>query len=141
MDNVAAMLTGEDLLEVLSCHMGKLLFSGIGSIRVLKMGDDISSSSLDNRLIKEGGVSVTRDGPVLFVSLAVESFLLGKDGLMLEDEFFLGGVVLMTRWSGLMKQELVLNSFKLVTELRLGSSPGFEINSKKVNFFVEGSVG
>lgn len=67
--------------------------------------------------------------------------MLGKDGLMLEDEFFLGGVVLMTRWSGLMKQELVLNSFKLVTELRLGSSPGFEINSKKVNFFVEGSVG
>jgi hypothetical protein len=48
------------------------------------------SSSLDNGMMEEGGISVTRDCPVLFISLAMESLLLSKDGLVLIDELFLG---------------------------------------------------
>jgi hypothetical protein len=88
---VPKVLSSEDLLEVISGDLGELLLSGgVGAIRDLQMSNDIFSSSLDNGMMEEGGISVTRDCPVLFISLAMESLLLSKDGLVLIDELFLG---------------------------------------------------
>lgn len=47
----------------------------IRAIWVLKMSNNIPFGSLDDSLMKEGGILITEKGPVLFVSLAVKYVL------------------------------------------------------------------
>lgn len=39
------------------------------------MGNAVASSSLENRLVEEGGIPISFDSPSFFVSLSVENFL------------------------------------------------------------------
>jgi len=53
------------------------LGGSIGAIRVEKMGNNVFSGSLDDSMVEEFGVPVTKGMPIVFVSLFVVSFLSG----------------------------------------------------------------
>jgi hypothetical protein len=59
------------------------------------VGNSIFSISLDNGMVKESGVTVTKDGPIPFSTLQVVGFLLDKEVMMLLGEVLLKGEILL----------------------------------------------
>ena len=54
-----------------------VLGCSLGAIRIEEVSDCIFPGSVDNGLMEESGISVSRDRPVLFVPLSVISFFSG----------------------------------------------------------------
>lgn len=87
-------MTCEDISEVVGDGVSKLLLSsGLGTIWILEINYGVSSGSFDDGLMEEMGVPVSSSRRIFLVSLSMERFLFGKDGLMLEDKLFLDYLV------------------------------------------------
>lgn len=66
----------EELGKVLGYRVGKLLWGcGSGAIRVVKIGDAIPPSSLEDRMVEKGSVPISFDSPDFLVSLFVKNLL------------------------------------------------------------------
>jgi hypothetical protein len=74
---------------------------GYSAIRIGKVSDVTLPRSYKNILVKKLCIPITFDGPSLFIPLTVVDFLFCQKFLILVDEVFLDGEILLVWWLGL----------------------------------------
>lgn len=78
----------------------------MGTIRVDEVSDSIFTVSLNNSLVEERSVSVTKNSPPLFSTLDVVGFFFSKKVMVLLGKLLLQGMVMLGGRFGLLVKEL-----------------------------------
>jgi len=128
-------MRSENFQEIMISSISKLLLgSGDEPVWVMEMGDDIFPASLYDRMGEETGISIPSNRPVLFESLSVVGIILGKNGFVPKGQVFLDSGVLKVRRPHLKMKDLILNSFKLIRNLRLCFAPPVQVLGEVMGF-------
>ena len=98
------------------------------------MSNSVLRIPLDNGLVEEGSICVPHNSPLLFGSLYVVGFFLGKEALVLFSKLLLEGLVLLGGVDVLLGEELGFNLGEKIIVSGFFPSPSSQVGSQVAGF-------